>query len=87
MGKERGEREREEGEGRRKREEGREKEGVRNGRGRERVFKGNCDQERESVHQKANEWKSNGLAWMDAMSSSLRDFKGPYSSFVPQVNH
>lgn len=31
------------------------------------IFKGNCDQQRESVHQKANEWKSNGLGWMGAM--------------------
>lgn len=76
-----------------KREGGRERKGGREGRegwggrGREGVFKGNCDQQRESVHQKANEWKSNGLDWMHAMSPLLGHFKGPYSSFVPQVNH
>lgn len=41
--------------------------GVRDQEREGRIFKGNCDQQRESVHQKANEWKSNGLDWMGAM--------------------
>lgn len=64
-------REREQGregeKGKEQRVEGREKVGVAIRRGRGGIFKGNCDQQRESVHQKANEWKSNGLGWMGAM--------------------